>query len=89
MPLSRFGGRIAAASIPPSDEGTSCRFPSKPSIRTASSDRWNRSPTQTARNVRSLDSPLLKAYGIMGWKGTSEELDRLLAEIDSDEDDLR
>ena len=39
-------------------------------------------------DVRSLESPLLKAYGIMGWKGTSEELDRLLAEIESDEDDL-
>jgi len=38
--------------------------------------------------VSSLDSPLLKAYGIMGWKGTSEELDRLLAEIDLDEDEV-
>ncbi len=36
--------------------------------------------------VSSLDSPILKAYGIMGWKGTSEELDRLLAEIEDDED---
>jgi predicted DNA-binding antitoxin AbrB/MazE fold protein len=38
--------------------------------------------------VSSLDSPLLKAYGIMGWKGSSEELDRLLSEIEFDEDDL-
>ena len=39
-------------------------------------------------DVSSLESPLLKAYGIMGWKGTSDELDRLLAEIDADEDEL-
>jgi hypothetical protein len=39
-------------------------------------------------DVRSLDSPLLKAYGILGWKGSSEDLDRLLAEIESDEDEL-
>jgi predicted DNA-binding antitoxin AbrB/MazE fold protein len=38
--------------------------------------------------VSSLDSPILKAYGIMGWKGTSEELDRLLAEIEFDEDEI-
>ena len=38
--------------------------------------------------VSSLDSPILKAYGIMGWKGTSEELDRLLAEIEFDEDEV-
>ncbi|HET6573299.1 MAG TPA: antitoxin family protein [Fimbriiglobus sp.] len=38
--------------------------------------------------VSSLDSPILKAYGIMGWKGTSEELDRLLAEIELDEEDV-
>ena len=38
--------------------------------------------------VSSLDSPILKAYGIMGWKGTSEELDRLLAEIESDENEV-
>ncbi len=38
--------------------------------------------------VTSVDSPLLKAYGIMGWKGTSEELDHLLAEIESDEDEV-
>lgn len=36
--------------------------------------------------VSSLYSPILKAYGIVGWKGTSTELDRLLAEIESDED---
>ncbi len=39
--------------------------------------------------VSSLDSPILKAYGIMGWKGTSEELDRLLAEIEADEEEVR
>jgi predicted DNA-binding antitoxin AbrB/MazE fold protein len=39
-------------------------------------------------DVSSLDSPILKAYGIMGWKGTSEELDRLLAEIEFDEDEV-
>ncbi len=38
--------------------------------------------------VSSLDSPILKAYGIMGWKGTSEELDRLLAEIEFDEEEV-
>ena len=38
-------------------------------------------------DVSSLDSPLLKAYGIMGWQGSSEELDRLLAEIELDEDE--
>lgn len=38
--------------------------------------------------VSSLDSPILKAYGIMGWKGTGKELDRLLAEIESDEDEV-
>ncbi len=37
--------------------------------------------------VSSPDSPILKAYGIMGWKGTSEELDRLLAEVEFDEDE--
>jgi len=37
--------------------------------------------------VSSLDSPILRAYGIMGWKGTSDELDRLLAEIEADEDE--
>ena len=35
--------------------------------------------------VSSLDSPLLKAYGIMGWKGTHEELEQLLAEAEEDE----
>jgi predicted DNA-binding antitoxin AbrB/MazE fold protein len=39
-------------------------------------------------DVSSLDSPILKAYGIMGWKGSSEELDRLLAEIELDEDEV-
>ena len=38
--------------------------------------------------VSSVDSPILKAYGIMGWKGTAAELDRLLAEIESDEDEV-
>ena len=38
--------------------------------------------------ISSRDSPILKAYGIMGWKGTSEELDRLLAEIEFDEDEV-
>jgi predicted DNA-binding antitoxin AbrB/MazE fold protein len=28
-------------------------------------------------DVSSLDSPLLKAYGIMGFKGTAEEADHL------------
>jgi len=37
--------------------------------------------------VSSLDSPILKAYGIMGWKGTSEDLDRLLTEIKYEEDE--
>lgn len=27
-------------------------------------------------------------YGLCGWKGTAEELDRLLAEIESTEDEL-
>jgi predicted DNA-binding antitoxin AbrB/MazE fold protein len=38
--------------------------------------------------VDTAKSPLLEAYGIMGWKGTSEELDRLLAEIEFDEDEV-
>ncbi len=38
--------------------------------------------------VSNLESPLLKAYGMMGWKGTSDELDRLLAEIELDEDEV-
>ena len=38
--------------------------------------------------VSSVDSPILKAYGIMGWKGTSADLDRLLAEIEFDEDEV-
>ncbi len=38
--------------------------------------------------VSSVVSPLLKAYGIVGWKGTGEQLDRLLAEIEADEDEL-
>ena len=38
--------------------------------------------------VSSVDSPILKAYGIMGWRGTGAELDRLLAEIESDEDEV-
>lgn len=37
--------------------------------------------------VSSLDSPLLKGYGIIGWKGTAEELDRLLAEVELEEDE--
>lgn len=40
-------------------------------------------------SVSSLDSPLLRAYGIIGWKGTGEELDRLLAEIELDEDEAQ
>ena len=35
--------------------------------------------------VSSLESPILKAYGIMAWKGSGAELDRLLAEVESDE----
>ena len=35
--------------------------------------------------ISSLNSPLLKAHGIMDWKGTSDELDRLLVEIEADE----
>jgi predicted DNA-binding antitoxin AbrB/MazE fold protein len=38
--------------------------------------------------VETRKSPLLEAYGIMGWKGTSEELDRLLAEIEFDEHEV-
>lgn len=38
--------------------------------------------------VETGKSPLLDAYGIMGWKGTHEELDRLLAEIEFDEDEV-
>jgi len=37
--------------------------------------------------VSSLDSPLLEGYGIIGWKGTAEELDRLLAEVELEEDE--
>jgi predicted DNA-binding antitoxin AbrB/MazE fold protein len=32
------------------------------------------------------DSPLLRAYGIMGWTGTHEELEQILAEAEEYED---
>ncbi len=41
--------------------------------------------TRVRVDVSSLDSPLLKAYGIMGWKGSHEELEQLLAEAEDDE----
>ena len=43
---------------------------------------------QVRITIQQADSPLLRAYGIMGWKGTSEELDRLLAEIEFDEEEV-
>jgi predicted DNA-binding antitoxin AbrB/MazE fold protein len=32
------------------------------------------------------DSPLLRAYGIIGWKGTHEELEQVLAEAEESEE---
>lgn len=32
------------------------------------------------------DSPLVRAYGIIGWTGTHEELEQLLAETEEFED---
>jgi predicted DNA-binding antitoxin AbrB/MazE fold protein len=36
--------------------------------------------------VSSLESPILSSYGIIGWNGTHEELERALAEADELED---
>jgi predicted DNA-binding antitoxin AbrB/MazE fold protein len=36
--------------------------------------------------VEQGESPVLRAYGIIDWKGTHEELEQLLAEADEDED---
>lgn len=32
------------------------------------------------------DSPLIRAYGIIGWTGTHEELEQILAEAEEFED---
>ena len=32
--------------------------------------------------VESQPSPILQAYGIIGWKGTHEELEQILAEAE-------
>ncbi len=32
--------------------------------------------------VESRPSPILEAYGILGWKGTHEELEQVLAEAE-------
>jgi hypothetical protein len=36
--------------------------------------------------VCSLDSPILRSYGIIGWTGTHEELEQVLAEAEEVED---
>lgn len=36
--------------------------------------------------ISGLDSPILRSYGIIGWKGTHEELEQALAEADELED---
>ena len=36
--------------------------------------------------VQQRDSPVLRAYGIMGWTGTHEELEQILAEAEEFED---
>ena len=36
--------------------------------------------------VESRPSPILEAYGILGWKGTHEELDQVLAEAEECEE---
>jgi predicted DNA-binding antitoxin AbrB/MazE fold protein len=36
--------------------------------------------------VESRRSPILDAYGILGWKGTHEELEQILAEAEELED---
>jgi predicted DNA-binding antitoxin AbrB/MazE fold protein len=34
--------------------------------------------------VHAVDNPLLRAYGIMGWTGSAEDLDRLIDDDDND-----
>lgn len=36
--------------------------------------------------VQQGETPLLRAYGIMGWTGSHEELERILAEAEELED---
>jgi predicted DNA-binding antitoxin AbrB/MazE fold protein len=36
--------------------------------------------------IEPAESPLMKAYGIMGWTGTHEELEQILAEAEDFED---
>ncbi len=36
--------------------------------------------------VESQSSPVLQAYGIIGWKGTHEELEQILAQAEELED---
>jgi predicted DNA-binding antitoxin AbrB/MazE fold protein len=47
-------------------------------------------PLQERETVRVTveqgDSPLLRAYGIIGWTGTHEELEQILAEAEELED---
>ncbi len=41
---------------------------------------------QVRVTVQQIESPLLRAYGIMGWTGTHEELEQILAEAEEFED---
>jgi predicted DNA-binding antitoxin AbrB/MazE fold protein len=41
---------------------------------------------QVRVTVQQVESPLLRAYGIMGWIGTHEELEQILAETEEFED---
>jgi predicted DNA-binding antitoxin AbrB/MazE fold protein len=41
---------------------------------------------QVRVTVQQIESPLIGAYGIMGWTGTHEELEQILAEAEELED---
>jgi predicted DNA-binding antitoxin AbrB/MazE fold protein len=41
---------------------------------------------QVRLTIQQVESPLLRAYGIMGWTGTHEELEQILAEAEAFED---
>ena len=41
---------------------------------------------QVRVTIQPADSPLVRAYGIMGWTGTHEELEQILGEAEEFED---
>jgi predicted DNA-binding antitoxin AbrB/MazE fold protein len=42
---------------------------------------------ETPVSVQAAMDAVQRSYGLLGWKGSSEELDRLLHEIEFDEDE--